>query len=114
MIPVIKSSQSVAGGFKPKINQLNKRLRDETMRYDVSQYLHNYVAEQSLVEDTNYQSFYSKLTSALYMAMKQFDVFQTSNADPEVQEDLGSSYFCIINRQAFHRKQPPMNLEGFR
>lgn len=39
------------------------------------------------------------------MALKQFNIFKINNTDPEHEEDLSSSYFSIINMQAFHRKQ---------
>lgn len=65
LVPIIKSSQSVAGGYQPKIVQLNQRVRDENVRYDVQQFLQNYIVEQSLIEETHHQTFYLKLTHAL-------------------------------------------------
>ena len=58
------------------------------MRYDVSQFLHNYVSEQGLIQDINYQSFYTKLSQGLFLAMKQFDVFSSNNEELQNQDDL--------------------------
>ena len=67
---------------------MNKRLRDESVRYDVSQFLHNYVSEKGLIQETNYQSFYIKLSQALFLALKQFEVFSSDADELDNQDDL--------------------------